>query len=112
MGNPINMKSTQQFLGIPVFTDINGVEQAVDAVRWTLSDSMNGVFSQDGNNVSFVADKTHPEDTAPRAALLSLEVDEGGVHNAMTDTYAVTVNGPLSSPATNVQVNFAVSDQA
>lgn len=109
--DPISLNHNQQFFGVPKFFDDAGNEQTVDAIRWTLSDNMGGVFTQEGNNVRYVADATMAPDSAPRSAQLRAEVDEAGVTNAFFDTADVTVHGPSSPAATRMTVDFQVSDQ-
>lgn len=111
MAGTIDMKHAQQFAGTPVFKDDAGNVTTVDAIRWTLSDNMGGVFAQTGEGVSFVADKTHPVDTAARTALLKAEVDEGGVANAFSDTWEVVVHGPSTPSATHMDIAFDVTEQ-
>jgi hypothetical protein len=111
MAGTIDLNYNQQFAGTPVFKDAAGNVTTVDAIRWTLSDSMGGVFAQNGEGVSFVADKTHPADAAARTALLKADVDEAGVANAFTDSWEVVVHGPATPPATGMTMDFQVTDQ-
>lgn len=111
MGDPVSMNHNQQFTGVPRFLDDQGNEQAVDAVRWTISDPMGGQFSQNGNDVSYVADATMAPGSEPRTAQMRCEVDEAGVANAFFDTFDVTIHGPANPAATRMEVNFSVTDQ-
>lgn len=111
MAGTVEVNHNQGFLGVPKFFADDGTEVPVDAIRWTLSDHMGGVFAQDGNNVSYVADATMPVDSPPRSAQLRAEVDENGVPNAFFDTWDVLVKAPVSPAATRMSVEFQVSDQ-
>lgn len=111
MGNPIDMNYNQRFLGVPKFMDDAGVERPVDAIRWTLADAMGGVFTQEGNNVSYVADATMVAGGAPRSSQVRAEVDENGVVNAFFDTFDLTVHGPPDPAATHMEMAVQVSDQ-
>lgn len=112
MAGTIDMNYNQQFIdATPVFKNDAGEVTTVDAIRWTLSDNMGGVFTQNGESVSFVADKTQPVDTAARTAILKADVDEAGVPNAFTDQWEVVVHGPASAPATKIEMTFPVTDQ-
>lgn len=111
MAGIIDMKYNQQFEGVPVFTAADGTAQEVDAVRFTMSDTMGGTFEQVGTHPRFVADKTQPMDTASRTAVLKMDVDEAGVPNAFSDTWDVVVHGPSTPSATGATVTFNVTDQ-
>jgi hypothetical protein len=78
----------------------------------TMSDTMGGTFTQiDNNTCEYVADATHPQDGPPRSAQMRVEVDEGGVANAIFDTGDVFVSGPTSPNATRMESSVQVSDQ-
>ena len=115
MAGTIDMQYTQQFASATKFfadlPDGSRQEVAVDAVRWSLSDPMGGTFEQVGNDCSFKADKAHAADTAARTAILSIEVDENGVANAITDSWEVVVHGPQTPAATSMDAGFTVSEQ-
>ena len=116
MAGTVNMRFNQKFDGTEpkFFADLpdgTSREVPVDAITWTLSDNMGGVFEQIGNIPHYVADATMAEDSPPRAAQLRASVTENGVADAFFDTWDVVVSSATSPSATRMEMAFTVSDQ-